>query len=62
KSEPDKFGFGSGKKKLKTESGGKRSFSVGESVMQGLKAQTQVQADLSREVLARGEIGGPKGK
>ncbi|RHZ21166.1 hypothetical protein DYB37_009712 [Aphanomyces astaci] len=52
KSEPDKFGFGSGKKKLKTESGGKRSFGVGESLMQGLKAQAQVQADLSREVLA----------
>ncbi|RHY21136.1 hypothetical protein DYB25_013210 [Aphanomyces astaci] len=52
KGEPDKFEFGSGKKKLKTESGGKRSFGVGESLMQGLKAQTQVQADLSREVLA----------
>ncbi|RHY88222.1 hypothetical protein DYB35_009474 [Aphanomyces astaci] len=45
KSEPDKFGFGSGKKKLKTESVGKRNFSVGESVMQGLKAQTQLRKE-----------------
>ncbi|ETV74007.1 hypothetical protein H257_11315 [Aphanomyces astaci] len=53
KSEPDKFGFSSGKKKLNTEFVGKRSFSVGESLMQGLKAQAQSSGIfVSREVLA----------
>ncbi|RQM22039.1 hypothetical protein B5M09_009133 [Aphanomyces astaci] len=53
KSEPDKFGFSSGKKKLNTEFVGKRSFSVGESLMQGLKAQAQSSGIfVSREMLA----------